>query len=73
MANTFVKNIWLGNRELIMVKLENEKKHAVLDVDDYLNRVFVGDYGECEEFMYQEFIAYQEERKGWHGWHGYKE
>ena len=55
--------MWLGNRELIMVKLENEK-HAVLDADDYLNRVFVGDYGECEEFMNQEFIAYQEERIG---------
>lgn len=63
MKSTFVKNSWLGNRELIMAHLENGN-YAVLDSDDYYNKTFVGDYGECEEFMNQEFIAYQEERTG---------
>lgn len=63
MANTFVKNMWLGNRELIMERLGNGI-HAVFDSDNDYNKAFAGDYGECEEFMNQEFIAYQEERIG---------
>lgn len=63
MGSTFVKNMWLGNRELIMVHTENDN-YAVLDVDDYLNKLFAGDFGECEEFMNQQFIEYQEGRIG---------
>lgn len=63
MANTFVKNMWLGNRELIMEQLGNGM-YAVFDGDNDYNKAFAGDYGECDEFMNQEFIAYQEERIG---------
>lgn len=38
--------------------------YAVFDSDNDYNMAFAGDYGECEEFMNQEFIAYQEERIG---------
>lgn len=63
MGNTFVKNTWLGNRELIMKQMKNGE-YAVFDSDNDYNKAFAGDYGECEEFMNQEFIAYQEERIG---------
>ena len=62
MANTFVKNMWLGNRELIMYR--QKSRYVVFDSDNDYSLVFAGDYGECEEFMNQEFIAYQEERIG---------
>lgn len=62
MVNTFVENIWLGNRELIMYKQKD--RYAVFDSDNDYSLVFAGDYGECNEFMNQEFIAYQEERIG---------
>lgn len=63
MGNTFVKNTWLGNRELIMKQMKNGE-YAVFDSDNDYNKAFAGDYGECEEFMNQEFISYQEERIG---------
>ena len=39
-------------------------EHVVFDSNDDYNRVFAGDYGECEEFMNQQFIEYQEGRIG---------
>lgn len=62
MVNTFVKNMWLGSRELIMYR--QKSRYVVFDSDNDYSVVFAGDYGECEEFMNQEFIAYQEERIG---------
>lgn len=62
MCNRFVKNMWLGNRELLMESTRNG--YAVFDSDNDYNMAFAGDYGECGEFMNQEFIAYQEERIG---------
>ena len=62
MANTFVENMWLGDRELIMYS--QKSRYVVFDSTTNYSLVFAGDYGECEEFMHQEFIAYQEERIG---------
>lgn len=59
MINTFVKNMWLGDRELIMYR--QKSRYVVFDSYNDYSLVFAGDYGECEEFMNQEFIAYQEE------------
>lgn len=39
-------------------------RYVVFDSDIDYGLVFAGDYRECEEFMDQEFIAYQEERIG---------
>ena len=63
MGNTFIKNMWLGNRELLMEQIPNGM-YAVFDSDNDYNRAFSGDYGECEEFMNQQFIEYQEGRIG---------
>lgn len=62
MVNTFVKNMWLGNRELIMYSQKG--RYVVFDSNIDYSLVFAGDYRECEEFMNQQFIAYQEERIG---------
>lgn len=62
MINTFVKNMRLGDRELIMYS--QKSRYVVFDSYNDYSLVFAGDYGECEEFMNQEFIAYQEERIG---------
>lgn len=64
MVNTFVKNIWLGNRELIMYRQEKMKRYVVFDSYNDYGLIFAGDYGECDEFMNQQFIEYQEERIG---------
>ena len=62
MGNTFVKNMWLGDRESIMFRQKG--RYIVCDSYNDYSLIFAGDYGECEEFMNQQFIAYQEERIG---------
>ena len=59
----FIENEWLGNRELMLKRLHNGY-YEVLDSDDDYNRAFVGDYGECKEYIHQQYIEYEEERIG---------
>lgn len=59
----FVENMWLGNRELIMRCLL-EGQCEVLDGDNNYSVAFKGDYLECEEFMHQQYIEYEEDRIG---------
>lgn len=61
-VNTFVKNMWLGDRELIMYS--QKSRYVVFDSYNDYSLIFAGDYGECDEFMTQQFIEYQEERIG---------
>ena len=44
--------------------LSFEGHYEVLDGDNNYNRAFVGDYAECEEFMHQLYIDYEEGRIG---------
>lgn len=62
MVNTFVKNMWLGDRELIMYGQKD--CYVVFDSYNDYSLLFAGDYEECDDFMNQQFIAYQEERIG---------
>jgi hypothetical protein len=62
-AVKFVKNEWLGNRELIMRCL-TVGRFEVLDSDNNYKVAFKGDYSECEEFMLQQYIEYEENRIG---------
>lgn len=59
----FVENMWLGNRELIMQCLLGGR-YEVLDSDNDYKIAFSGDYAECEEFMHQQYIEYEEGRIG---------
>ena len=59
----FVENMWLGNRELIMRCLSDDR-YEVLDSDNDYNMVFSGDCAECKAFMLLQYIEYEEERIG---------
>ena len=43
-VNTFVKNIWLGDRELIMYRQKG--RYVVFDSYNDYSLIFAGDYGE---------------------------
>lgn len=64
MSNTFIKNLCLANRRLDMFYNHENKNYSILDSDTDNSAVITGDQAECEEFMYQQFIEYQEERIG---------
>ncbi len=59
----FVENMWLGNRELIMRRLSTGW-FEVLGGDNNYKVAFKGDCSECEEFMKQQYIEYEENRIG---------
>lgn len=48
----------------MMLKRLHNGYYEVLDSDDDYNRAFVGDYGECKEYIHQQYIEYEEDRIG---------
>lgn len=63
-VNTNIGKITASKDVLNTLSLSLTESAVSLANRGYNARAFAGDYGECEEFMHQQFIEYQEGRIG---------